>query len=338
MKKTFRKLFTGILAASITVGMATTAFAAGIGGSVANVNQPHKQDPVHYTDGRALNGVGVNEKERESLRAYFESLGIDKWDIDMIGCGGVINLKVGESVTVHTLQNDYALAVNDGVGEKKIRNFLGKNPDGLVGVENGELKKYDDTTYCQEAIITGQKEGTLILLYRTNPRPWSYYKFVIGSGVSAPAPKNETKKADTPAKAEEKPKAAATAVAGGLSHTVQPGDTFGKLALNYYGDMNYWPELYAANADAVAAIPDGQIYVGMSLIIPNNIGSGPIAPAAARAGETLYTVQAGDTYGTIALAHFGNMGRYAEIYNRNADRLQDINTLYEGQILVLPAK
>lgn len=349
MLKVTGRIFTGALALAITIGMATTAYAAGIGGTVGTQNRPHQENPVHYTDGSKLGSSGINEKERESLRPYFESLGLQKMDIDMIECGGVINLKIGESVTLHTLQNDYALSLSDGVGEKKIRNFAGKDPNGLISAENGELTQYDATTYCQPVTLTGKKDGTVILVYRTNPRPWAYYKIIIGSGNGAPTTNKDAEKTedfpkeDAATKAEEKPKATATVAAGSLTHTVQLGDTFGKLALNYFGDLNYWPAIYAYNETAIAAAPNRQIYEGMTLMIPpaidhNGQTINRIAPAVAGTGEKLYTVQAGDTYGAIALAHFGDMSRYQEIFDRNADRLKDINTLYEGQILVLPKK
>ena len=55
-------------------------------------------------------------------------------------------------------------------------------------------------------------------------------------------------------------------------------------------------------------------------------------------GETLYTVKAGDTLSKIALEVYGDMWQYQAIYERNSDRLKNANTIYEGQVLVLPAE
>ena len=61
------------------------------------------------------------------------------------------------------------------------------------------------------------------------------------------------------------------------------------------------------------------------------------APVAA-SGETLYTVKAGDTLGAIAKATYGDVMKYKTIFERNADRLVNANTICEGQVIVLPAK
>ena len=63
-----------------------------------------------------------------------------------------------------------------------------------------------------------------------------------------------------------------------------------------------------------------------------------IAAPAAADGETLYTVKAGDTLGAIAKAAYGDLMKYKAIFERNADRLANANTIYEGQVIVLPAK
>ena len=63
-----------------------------------------------------------------------------------------------------------------------------------------------------------------------------------------------------------------------------------------------------------------------------------IAAPAAADGETLYTVKAGDTLGAIAKATYGDLMKYKAIFERNADRLVNANTIYEGQVIVLPAK
>ena len=60
--------------------------------------------------------------------------------------------------------------------------------------------------------------------------------------------------------------------------------------------------------------------------------------AFAAGGESLYTVKAGDTLGAVAQAIYGDAMKYKAIFERNADRLANADTIYEGQVIVLPAK
>ena len=78
---------------------------------------------------------------------------------------------------------------------------------------------------------------------------------------------------------------------------------------------------------------------GAVITLLKKLGDDTLIPAAvANEGETLYTVQYGDTLGASAKAHYGNVMQYKAIYERNADRLVNANTIYEGQVIVLPAK
>lgn len=52
------------------------------------------------------------------------------------------------------------------------------------------------------------------------------------------------------------------------TYTVKPGDTLSDIAQAEMGDANRWPELYAANKDAVGANPD-MIHPGLTLVIPD---------------------------------------------------------------------
>ena len=77
----------------------------------------------------------------------------------------------------------------------------------------------------------------------------------------------------------------------------------------------------------------------MVITLPEKLGKDTLLPAAAAGeGEKLYTVKAGDTLGKIAAAEYGKAGEYLAIFERNADRLKNANTIYEGQVIVLPAK
>ena len=51
------------------------------------------------------------------------------------------------------------------------------------------------------------------------------------------------------------------------TYTVKSGDTLSDIAQSEMGDANRWPELYAANKDAVGKNPD-MIHPGLELTIP----------------------------------------------------------------------
>ena len=123
---------------------------------------------------------------------------------------------------------------------------------------------------------------------------------------------------------------AAPAAAG--TYTVKKGDTYGTIALNNYGTYGVWSELYKANKGA-------KLTEGATLVLPETLGKvARINAPAAASGETLYTVKAGDTLGAIAKATYGDVMKYKTIFERNADRLVNANTIYEGQVIVLPVK
>ncbi len=52
------------------------------------------------------------------------------------------------------------------------------------------------------------------------------------------------------------------------TYTVKSGDTLSDIAQSEMGDAGRWPELYAANKDAVGGNPD-MIHPGLELKIPN---------------------------------------------------------------------
>ncbi len=121
-----------------------------------------------------------------------------------------------------------------------------------------------------------------------------------------------------------------------LAYTVKEGDTLGFISVNYYGSNAKSAALYKANKAAFQATK-GKLVPGMTLILPAAIGkTARIAAPAAGEGETLYTVKLGDTLGKIAAAEYGKVGDYKAIFERNSDRLKNANTIYEGQVIVLP--
>lgn len=58
------------------------------------------------------------------------------------------------------------------------------------------------------------------------------------------------------------------AATGTRTYTVKPGDTLSGIAESEMGDAKRWPELYAANKDAVGKNPD-MIHPGLELTIPD---------------------------------------------------------------------
>ncbi len=62
-------------------------------------------------------------------------------------------------------------------------------------------------------------------------------------------------------------------------HTVAPGDWLSKLARHYYGNINKWPVIYAANTRTIGRNPD-LIKPGQKLVIPDLPGCRIIAAAA----------------------------------------------------------
>ena len=116
------------------------------------------------------------------------------------------------------------------------------------------------------------------------------------------------------------------------AYTVKKGDTYGTVALNNYGTYGVWGELYKANKGV-------KLTAGMTLVLPETLGkTARINAPAAADGETLYTVKTGDTLGAIAKATYGDLMKHKAIFERNADRLVNADTIYEGQVIVLPAK
>ena len=59
-------------------------------------------------------------------------------------------------------------------------------------------------------------------------------------------------------------------------------------------------------------------------------------PEEAPPEPTFYTVQAGDTLSKIALAHYGDAGKYPVIFEANKPMLSDPDKIYPGQALRIP--
>ena len=113
---------------------------------------------------------------------------------------------------------------------------------------------------------------------------------------------------------------------------MKKGDSWSSICTNFYGTNAQRYELMKANKNT--ALKEGTV-----ITLPEKLGKAILLPAPAAAeGEKLYTVKAGDTLDKIAAAEYGRAGEYQAIFQRNADRLKNANTIYEGQVIVLPAR
>ncbi len=113
---------------------------------------------------------------------------------------------------------------------------------------------------------------------------------------------------------------------------MKKGDTWSSICTNFYGTNAQRYVLQKANKGVT-------LKEGAVITLPEKLGKDALIPAPAAAeGEKLYTVKAGDTLGRIAASQYGKAGEYKAIFQRNTDRLKDANTIYEGQVIVLPAR
>ena len=223
----------------------------------------------------------------------------------------MITVKPGSSVTV-TGDSMFTLSelTEDGYGE----DYMGAE------IKTGAV---DDifTNFPAGALFVVEYGKTYIKLGGVDEQPTAPAQPTAPTQPTAPA---------QPAAPAQPEQPAAPAAAG--SYAVKKGDTYGTIALNNYGTYGVWSELYKVNKGA-------KLTEGATLVLPETLGKvGRIAAPAAVDGEMLYTVKAGDTLGAIAKATYGDVMKYKTIFERNADRLVNANTIYEGQVIVLPAK
>ncbi len=117
---------------------------------------------------------------------------------------------------------------------------------------------------------------------------------------------------------------------------VQKGDTWSTISANFYGTGGRAGALYKANAAALKATK-GKLTPGMTITLPAKLnGRARLAIPAPKAGEKLYTVQKGDTLAGIAKGWYGKNGYTQIVFERNKDRIKNINRIYAGQVIVMP--
>ena len=164
----------------------------------------------------------------------------------------------------------------------------------------------------------------------------------VAASVGQPTTPTQPEQPTTPTEPEtptqptqpEQPTTPTTPVVPGNpgSYTVKKGDTWSSICTNFYGTNAQRYELMKANKNV-------KLKEGAVITLPEKLGKDTLIPApVVAAGEKLYTVKLGDTLGKIAAAEYGKAGEYKAIFERNADRLKNANTIYEGQVIVLPVK
>ena len=121
-----------------------------------------------------------------------------------------------------------------------------------------------------------------------------------------------TKQPDKPSAPDPQPQP-------GRTYTVQPGDSWYRIAARQLGSESRVQELLAANGATAATV----IHPGQIIRLP---GEG----AAART----YTVQPGDSWWRIAAQQLGSGSRMGELAAANGMAVTD--TIHPGQVLALP--
>lgn len=122
-------------------------------------------------------------------------------------------------------------------------------------------------------------------------------------------------------------------------YTVQSGDTLGLISMKIYGTFSKWPAIANANKDQLNNNPD-RLRVGTTLTIPTLIEAGDVLVPSGSSTflpvlneDGTYTVQFGDSLGTIAQKLFGNAQSWKKIYELNKDVLTASHRLKVGQVL-----
>lgn len=199
---------------------------------------------------------------------------------------------------------------------------------GTVSKENYDLIDALDITYDDYAVMPTYREimetakgfeGNAVMFEADA----GLFMLELNTGSTAPAETTAPTETTAPA---------TPAVPATGDYTAKKYDTWGHIALNNYGTYGVWRQLKKANGNK-------EVKADMAITLPEKLGDYTRLPEQVVAeGEKLYTVQAGDTLGKIAAATYGNASLYKAIFERNADRLKNANTIYEGQIIVLPVQ
>ena len=325
-----KKFASLILALTLCMGLATTAFAA---------ESKTFYSDFGYDDTITIDAVG---KYINDISTYYE-----------IPVGAVITAHFGENATLCVAEGAYI----DDINQTIVHWSYDPAAKAMVRTDDADFYGHGNCPTLPAgdySFTVTQEMADSFAIFKTRELSLDYHPSVslmagrhndYGTAVSVSILFEGSAAAETPAEptapaAPETPAQpetpavpttpAAPATAG--AYTVKKGDTYGTIALNNYGTYGVWSELYKANKGA-------KLTEGATLVLPETLGKvARINAPVAASGETLYTVKAGDTLGTIAKATYGDVMKYKTIFERNADRLVNANTIYEGQVIVLPAK
>ena len=115
--------------------------------------------------------------------------------------------------------------------------------------------------------------------------------------------------------------AVVSAQSGQIYHIVAPGESLSAIAVRYNTTV-------AAIAAANAIFNPNYIYAGQYLVIP----TGYYPPTNPPSGVSYYTVQYGDSLGSIARRYNRTVWQLAQ-----ANGIYNANRIYAGQVLIIPA-
>lgn len=244
------------------------------------------------------------------------------------------NGKVLEADAV--LDLSYALAVVGDPGWIFVEvSTDGETYEEVWANEDGQGAEWDASAFATDKItLTGTAGASKIWVKVTANRHGGYTAGAVTKSVVTGLVKSAS------APVDPKPSTPVTPdipLVDGPSHVIVAGETLGSIALNYYGSISKYQALFEVNRNVLSN--PNMIIAGQTIVLPDVLDGTPrMVPQATAEGETLYTVQPGDTLGEIAVALYGSFAKYQAIFERNIDRVEDVNSIYVGQVLVLPAK
>ena len=309
MKKTMRRLLTAALAIMLVMLMLPAAFAA-----------TYTLDTTTDLEAMAAGDKADGDTAKAGTDDYFTVVFSAKTKIDGSkkafddGYEATQRLNFGGKTEIAKNRNAVQFTTS-GAATVKVWWVCGDN-GRQVAIYN------EDATVLTQSTVESTKNSLYITEFTLDAAGTYYYGNIDGNNYLF---KLEVAEAEDPID-----DGAPISPAPGVTYVVKAGDTLGKIALAHYGIVEKYQAIFEANRHILTN--PNTIYVGQVLTLPE---ANLLAPTE---GETLYTVQPGDTLGKIALAHYGTMAEYTAIYERNSEHLANPNLIYVGQVLVLPAK
>jgi nucleoid-associated protein YgaU len=147
------------------------------------------------------------------------------------------------------------------------------------------------------------------------------------------APVDATEQEHTVAVPKRVPAARTEVASGGVNgyYKDRSGDTLSSIAYRYLGSASLWPEVHAANREAIKN--PHFIRVGQRIALP----SAPAHMAKVhRHTSTHYVVKPGDSLSRIAKEQMGDVGQWQRIFAANRSAIANPRFIYPGQRLTIP--